>query len=365
MTEQFFIATPLNFEELALQEFKEKYCLLFPDLEVPEVNSLEGGFEVNLPIEHGFLMNHHLKIPNRILVRLEQFKCRDFPKLFKKISKMDWRKWLVGQMPTIKASCHKSRLIHTTRIEKAVVDGISKYYKGSPPKAISKEELDIIPTTLVFIRIEEDLCTISIDCSGEHLSKRGYKKYVNEAPLRENLAAALSYFLTRDQIPFETIVDPLCGSGTFLLEAALFYHCNTHRSFSYQNFPMGKKLNFDHLPLKSVNMKLVGKDLDPECIKLCQENFKLAKLQNFQLTTANALDEKIEEYPRPLVICNPPYGIRIKQSFKFSTLLNSMLKNYSPAHWGMLIPSSENLNYDSLSFKNGGIRVKFFHGEKL
>ncbi len=116
----FFIIVPPGFELTAKKELEEKAQLFFPQHDfsfLQKVTPIVGGFEIHLPMTVGLSLNKILKIPTRILLRVESFKCRDFPKLFNKLKKLEWRQYLIGQIPAVDVTCHKSRLINTNRIK--------------------------------------------------------------------------------------------------------------------------------------------------------------------------------------------------------------------------------------------------------
>ncbi|MEK6626873.1 MAG: THUMP domain-containing protein, partial [Bdellovibrionota bacterium] len=127
----FFIVVPLGFEDVAQTEIYNHLSVLYPEL--GPCKQSKGGIELELPLEIGLALNHLLRIPTRILLRLEKFRCRDFPKLYKKTQNYAWAPFLLGKMPKIHVTAKKSRMIHTGRIEESITKGLQDYFKGYPP----------------------------------------------------------------------------------------------------------------------------------------------------------------------------------------------------------------------------------------
>ncbi len=216
-----------GFEDLAATEIAEK----FPDLAAQLSESqrktwfIRGGVQLNVPPKVVPELHYRLKTPTSIRERLYEFKCRDFPKLYNKIQSLRWREHLVGDAFELSVTAEKSRLGNEKRIVEAVTEGIRRYFSKQPPK---KPTLPYAHK--IYVRFANDVCTISRDLTGAPLYQRGYKQMSAIAPIRENLAAALFFALWRSsgvgsisgREGFDILIDPMCGSGTFLLEAHLF-----------------------------------------------------------------------------------------------------------------------------------------------
>ncbi|MCF8058525.1 MAG: hypothetical protein K9K67_04460 [Bacteriovoracaceae bacterium] len=407
MKETFFLQVTPGFEKLAKQEFALKFPVLFPAQSIPESIIEQGGLSVELPLASGFQLNYWLKIPNRILLRFAHFKCRDIPKLFNKVSKLNWSPYYAGQNFEFHISSHESRLFDSRKIEKSLRDALEKTIKNQEPKKKARQRVEVTKDWHLFCRFEDDWCTISIDTSGERLGKRGYKQRNGLAPLRENLAAGLYLHTllsspTKETFEFEkhfkeygtpslTLVDPFCGSGTLLLEAALFYEPNLFRNFAFEFFPLWESKN---TPMNSkgrpsaINLDLplflVGSDINEDRILDTQENFKESGLHSVPHSLRSgdiqssgfgkkmALD--IFSNPQIVAWCmtNPPYGKRIKQPMDQFQLLET-LKSWGP--WqriGLLLPQNQKCKslpegitlLSTLNFENGGEKVSYFLYER-
>jgi putative N6-adenine-specific DNA methylase len=365
----FYLIIPPGLEKWAKKEFLEKFPLFFPELDIPELKIERGGINVYSEVRAICLLNKVLKIPSRILIRLDSFKCRDFPKLFKKIKKMPWNDYLLGTIPKIKITTQSSRIINTKRATQAVEDGIKEFYKAKTPK---KAHLDLAATGVVptiYLRIENDDCVVSVDTSGEHLHKRGYKTHSTRAPLRENFAAALLYALKEWSGVSGQLYDPMCGSASFLLESLSFYQLNDWRNFNYQYFPILEK---EDLNLKDLDtpyylfQKNRGGDLEAKAIEASKENASKLSLSKEMLTlTCEDFLKKSFTVKEELIIVNPPYGKRISQKIDGDPLIKQILDQAKSccSHIGILLPAEQSKFLPRadqvLSFSNGGLDVVF------
>ena len=364
----FFLVVPPPFEELAQQELKEKWPSFFGATPIPAIQVVKGGLELETSLRNGFLLNPLLKIPNRILWRVAEFTCRDFPNLFKKIKKIPWRFYL-SALPELDITCRKSGLTDHRKIIKAIHQGIEESFRHQPPQKSTA-------TATLFVRLAEETCTLSMDTSGERLGIRGYKKFQGMAPLRENLAAALVYLL-QNECPGQgqNLVDPLCGSGTILLESALFHWPNTARTYAYQSFPFCSTLKIPKIDgLEGLFRSYLGQDRDLQIISWAKENCQNTVIPpGLVLLEQKDLFTPLEkELPQDLaIITNPPYGERFSlknpQHF-FPELIETLLSRWRPKVMGIILPrpwANKIKLPDSyqkvriLSFSHGGTDVQF------
>lgn len=389
----FFFQTPLGLEALGLKEFELKFPVRYPNYPLPHGEAAEGGYTLELPLAVGLGLNYWLKIPNRILLREAHFKCRDIPKLYNKIKKLNLRAYYAGQDFNLEVSSHNSRLFDDRKIKKAVSDALADNLKAHEPKADAKIRVSNFEHWNLFIRFEEDWCTISIDTSGLRLGMRGYKNRVGKAPLRENLASSL-YFFTALSLPESigdsftralTLIDPFCGSGTILMESVLFFEPNLFRNYAFEFFPCVKDLTLKRPTSYFLERELflLGSDIDEERIKDTRENFKEAGLltvpHHLQVGDLSKKDFQkklsIEIFSPnqkrkvlPWFLSNPPYGKRIPQDLKASELLKSLNLWGTFERIGLLLPRDQLAGLtppqgmspiSHLDFIHGGEKVRF------
>lgn len=358
---KFFIICPPGFEEVAEQELNLKA----PKESISSCTKIKGGLLVETELEQGFALNQILKVPSRIILRLHESKVRDLPKLFKKIHQISWRDYLWDANSAIEVTCKKSRLLNSTKIETCVKDALAKYFTDNPTKKKVLEQRLKVKSPTLFLRFEDDLMTLSIDTSGELLHKRYGEKEIGDAPLRENLAAALLMTL-KEFSSSDLLIDPMCGSGTFIKEASLFNNPN-NREFSYEFFPFRKKLTALSKPLEISTPGLFetykGFDVDQAMVQISQRNCEHLK---------DCFEEKDIFAPVKIklsgsLIINPPYNKRMKTPDRnfYNKLQKSLERNYNIDVLGLIIPRdyietiSQKFLVKKISFRNGGFPLYY------
>lgn len=253
--------------------------------------------------------NLWLRTADRVLVRLAEFRAMHPAQLDKRARKVDWASVLPRGVPVrVEAVCRASRIYHEgaakQRVTKAIRDQLGKG-AGEPLK--------------ILVRIVDDLCTISLDTSGAPLHQRGHKQAVGKAPMRETLAAA---FLSA--CGFEgtgPVVDPMCGSGTFPIEAAEIaagLAPGRSRRFAFEALPgfdpaaWAAMKDAAAVPAPEGPAGFFGADRDDGAVRMATANAARAgvsQLCGFTRAPVSALDPP--GGGPGLVIVNPPYGARI------------------------------------------------------
>lgn len=369
----YFLVCPPELVSLAQWELKHKAGEL-----VQNISPQKGGLSFQAGPQ-AVQLNAWLKIPTRILVELAHFKVRDLPRLYKKTRALPWHRELYAfeslpkDGPEWKVSAKRSRLIHTQKIEdtlnQAFKEAIASQALGKPPKNIQ----GLVPT--LYVHLEDDNLTLSVDTSGEALYKRGLKKTSVVGPLRENLASA-SLMWAFQQLNLKTstrvqLIDPMAGSGSFALEAlGLCTPTFKTREFSYQRLPRFqnlKKLELQNLELPTIEKVLVS-DLKSQALK--------KNMQGFQRAQVLEGDAFLMDFPVKdpgvyrLVICNPPYGERIAKNFNLTQLIQLIQGPLNADGFALLTPRSWDLKgqekkeglklKESLDVKNGGLPTRLW-----
>lgn len=357
----FFIVVNPGFERLALYELLrvlkrfDEENLAQGLAETPFVLH-SGGIELALPLAVGLSLNQYLRIPTRILLRLGVQK--------ELLLYQDFQKWL----RTLKIDKYfplKQIYVSTRTSKLKMKDKLKKVFTNTYPFAAHPEGTDL------YIRFFRDECTVSVDTSGEDLYFRGGEKWTGEAPLRDNMAAALLQFSTQGLENFEDwqLVDPMMGSGTFLVEG-LQLSSPLLRKFSYQNWFKGT------IPLLSPSQdsqsfqSVWGADLSEKNVEMAQKNLKTFQKAKLQLRKEDLfLGEKQESHLRRLVMINPPYGKRLKIKIEdfYTKVIDQIIARFAPERVGFLIPRGasfrkpqayEQVRY--LEFSNNSIDVSFY-----
>lgn len=268
--------------------------------------------------------NLQLRGANKVLVRLGSFPAVHLAQLDKRARKFPWASFLRPDVPIkVEASSRKSRIYHAGAARQRVERAISETL-GAPITADA--------SLRVLLRIEKDICTFSVDSSGEPLHKRGHKPAIAKAPMRETMAAMFLRECGYDGS--EPVVDPMCGSGTFPIEAAeiaLGLSPGRTRTFAFQDLvsfdPIGWQALKDEKPLSSAKSTYIGSDRNAGAIEAAATNAERAGVGSYTQFHQRAIsDIKPPEGPPGLVIVNPPYGARIGDEKRLRSLYGTLGK---------------------------------------
>lgn len=333
-----------------------------------------GGILFEGTYAHMMRCNLHLRTASRVVVRLGEFYAVAFAELRKKAARLEWEKYLYpGQRLNIRAACHKSKLYHSDGVAERVLGAINDHFTIENKKVCTQD-----PTgQLILVRMVNDLCTISIDSSGELLHKRGYRQAVAKAPLRETLAAAM--LLSSAWDGESILVDPFCGSGTIPIEAALICRSippGINRSFAFAKWPVFNPGDWEELLQKGkesflpAKSRIIGYDRDTGAIEMASANASRAGQKEVIEFKQQAISFLEPPSDHGLIICNPPYGVRVSGNKDLRDLYarfgEIMKANFSG--WTKAILTNDkvlagNLNMGApgklLRFTNGGIPVQF------
>ena len=359
--EFFLIVTP-GLEKIAAWELGQWH----PEL---EVRLERGGISVSASLGIGFGFNRELKVPSRVLMRLAEFGCRDFPKLFRKISGFPWEEWTVNAID-FTAATHGSRLRIKKRIEETCRDAVAA---RSKKLGLKMRE----PALEVSVRFVDDVCYLSLDTSGELLHKRGFRPLSAEAPIRETMAAALLLCLEKASADrplgvAPELVDPMAGGGTFLLEAAWLERRLEGRTYSYENLKVGQVVESRRDARREpIFSSLVAIERDEKTAQVARANLERAgrahQVINQDMSTCSPLPGEARRW----VCVNPPYGERLKVRGSLSDYYESLFESVEilarPEFAAFILPekvSPERLavpkgwrRREMIRFSNGGLPV--------
>jgi putative N6-adenine-specific DNA methylase len=335
-----------------------------------------GGIDFAGSLEDVYRANLHLRTASRVLLRLGAFPAASFPEFRRKASRLPWENFLArGRPVALRVACHQSRLYHQGAVAERLVGAIADRLGGSPPIKKFAETADAPLPQLILVRLKENLCTISVDSSGELLHKRGYRLSTAKAPLRETLAAAM--LLASEWDGSSPLIDPFCGSGTIVIEAALMAsHLPPGRSrrFAFMEWPIfnpetwRQALAATEPEEKSPLPRLVGSDRDEGAIEAARANAERAGVADFIEFLSRPISS-IESPSGPgWVVTNPPYGIRTDSRRDLRNLyarLGNVLRERC-AGWQMtllcgspMLLRSTGLKFDEgILVDNGGLKVK-------
>ena len=273
----------------------------------------EGGFE------DAFRANLWLRTCDRIMLVMGQFEAHSFEELFQGVKGIDWAQLLPedARFP-IRAKCVKSQLMSPSDVQKIAKRAMVERMKTAYGRGWFDETGALFQ---IDISIREDMVTVCVDASGEALSRRGYRTWNGEAPIRETLAAAL--ILQSGWHPWQPLYDPCCGTGTLLVEAAfiaLGRAPGLTRDFAMEAWPCvphealrqirtEAKLRYEEGSKREI--RIAGSDINPEAIELARRHVKQAGLAGrINLEVKDLRDVTLTGEPG-VFVANPPYGERL------------------------------------------------------
>ncbi len=274
--------------------------------------SFEGDLEVL------YRANFCCRTALRILKPFYKFHANDADELYEAVKKFEWDKVLKSdQTFSIDSTVFSTEFRHskfvTYRVKDAIADFFSEKYGKRPSIRLTNADF-------VFdVHISGNEITLSLDSSGESLHKRGYRVAQTEAPINEVLAAGI--ILMSGWKGDTDFVDPMCGSGTFLIEAAMIA-TNTYPGVYRNSFAFERWSDFDSELFDSIynddsaerefDHKIYGSDISPKAIAIAERNVKAAAMSKFINLQVRSIQSITEAPEGGILITNPPYGERIE-----------------------------------------------------
>ena len=327
--------------------------------------------------------NLWLRTADRIKILLKEFRATDFEELFQGVESLNWEDFLPldAEFP-VAGKSQKSTLHNVPSVQaitkKAIVTKMSTVYHR---RTKLPETGALYP---IEVAINKDKVLITLDTTGSSLFKRGYRVNKGGAPLKENMAAAL-VLLARwyPEMPF---VDPVCGSGTIPIEAALI-GCNIapglKRNFAFENWDWVDKdivkqarEQAQAAIKKDVDLDISGYDIDGSMIEIAKENAVQAGVQDIVNFKQMAVKDFKTDKINGVIVANPPYGERLSDKEHVHQLYQQMGKLYQPlTSWSKYILTSD-LQFEQFygtkatkrrKLYNGSLRTDFFQywGKKI
>ena len=283
---------------------------------------IKGNRNVSFYGDKGFMYksNISLRTALKIIKPIKEFKFKDIDEYYKKIYEIKWEDYLdFNSSFLINSVVFNSKIFNNSKFtslkaKDAIVDRFRNKFKNRPSINSFNPELKIE------IHVNRNFCTISLDSSGESLHKRGYKKYNSAAPLNEVLAAGIILMSAWDKK--SDLLDPMCGTGTFLIEAAMIARNiapNLNRlAFAFEKWKdwdnelfetieesvKSKEIEFEH--------KLYGFDISSAMIKKAKKNIEISDLGvDIEIVKKDFLTSIKTDNDKLHVLINPPYDKRI------------------------------------------------------
>jgi putative N6-adenine-specific DNA methylase len=353
-----------------------------------EAKATPGGAAFRGEVEAIYRANLHLRSASRVLARIGELYAAAFSELRSKAGRLPWERYLApGQPVAIRATSHKSKLYHTDAVAERVAGAIGDRLGMPTPLVPARTEPDEEDETpgptpqLVIVRLVKDHCTLSADSSGPLLHLRGYRQATGKAPLRETLAAGM--LLAAGWPGTAPVLDPFCGAGTLIIEAALMAlerAPGRNRRFAFMQWPGYQDAVWQRLlaeaegPTPDSLPPLWGTDRDEGAIEAARANAERAGVGHVVKFERRTISELAPPPGPGWVVTNPPYGVRLRGATSRGPDLRNLyaelghvLRARCPGWQVALLSASDRLHratglgFDegrTVSLVNGGLPVK-------
>jgi putative N6-adenine-specific DNA methylase len=323
---RFFAQTSGGMEDLAALELSE--------LGAENIRAAYRGLYFEAQMETLYRINYRARILSRVLAPLKTFHCHNTDYLYRQAKGLEWSSFFTPHHTfAVFSTVSHSAIKHSRYAALCVKDGIADHFRErfrSRP-SVRKEDPDL----WINLHIENNLATLSLDTSGGSLHRRGYREQTVEAPMQENLAAAIVRIAAWDGE--KKLFDPFCGSGTLLAEALMDY-CRIPAGFLRKRFGFERLPDFDRALWRRVKEEgkqairplpenlIAGSDVSPAAVEAGRAN--LQKLPSGDKIALSIMDFRdIPSLGDTVVVCNPPHGLRLKSGINISQFYK-MLGNF-------------------------------------
>ncbi|HEX7583051.1 MAG TPA: THUMP domain-containing protein [Prolixibacteraceae bacterium] len=316
--------------------------------------------------------NYCLRTALRILVPIDSYKIHSADDLYQRAKNFKWEELFGCEQTfaiqsTVFTDLFNNSMFASLKLKDAIVDRF-RYKFGNRPSVDSKN-----PDILINLHISNEICTISLDSSGESLHKRGYRLDQNEAPMSEVLAAGLIRLSEWDRK--SNLIDPMCGSGTIAIEAAMLangiYPGNIRKNFAFRNWrtfnpELFKQVEIEVQPDIQTPVRISASDILRRNIDIASKNADAAgvgSLIDFQVSDFRFLEPTSEN---PFLLFNPPYGERLTpDDTNFYGMIGERLKHHYTSATVWIISTPQCLKSIGLrpsrkiSILNGSLECSF------
>ena len=288
------------------------------DLGAHHPQAAEAGVSFTGPFDLVYAANLHSRIASRILWRVAQFPYSNENDVYERGKEVQWREYFSAERTfKVETNAHRSPVKSLDFVTLRVKDAIADHFRGALGHRPSVSPRD--PDVRVHAFLDAKMCTLYIDTSGEPLFKRGRRDFVGEAPLKKNLAAGI--LRIAGWRPGVALLDPMCGAGTFLSEAAdisLARAPGRSRAFGFQNLSRYNASTWERLLAKAQReekpmapLPIYGSDLYGRTVDSARMNLRDAGLESAVTLKQVNLLELSAPADTGLLVTNPPYGVRL------------------------------------------------------
>ena len=312
--------------------------------------------------------NFQLHTAIRILKPIRHFKASSADDVYNEILKVDWSQYLdEGKTFTVDAVVFSEEFRHSKFVSYKVKDAIVDQFREKTGKRPNISVAN--PDIRLNIHIAEDRCTLSLDSSGESLHRRGYRQESVEAPLNEVLAAGM--ILMTGWKGETDFVDPMCGSGTLLIEAALIAHNMApglfRKAYAFEKWPdfdadLFDRIYNDESQEREFKHHIYGYDVDMKAVNTARLNVKAAGLTGSITVEQQDFKDFMKPSGKSIMVTNPPYGERISTPDLLGTyrMIGERLKHEFTGNDAWILSYREEC-FDQIGLKPS-IKIPLFNG---
>ncbi len=353
--------TLFGFEDLLARELRE---LGAGDIEI-------GTRSVGFSGDTGFMYKAKLccRTAIKILKPLRSFVVKDENALYAAVKSIDWSQYMrVNDTFAINATLSGEQFTHSLFVAQKAKDAVVDQFREATGE---RPDVDLkFPDLSIDIHIRHNRCTISLDSSGVSLHQRGYRLNTNVAPINEVLAAG--GLMLSGWKGHSDFLDPMCGSGTMLIEAAMIA-CNippnlNRKQFGFENWHDWDPDLFDIIEasalkkIREFHFTIQGYDKDPSVIEKAKENIKNAELSEFiSIKEADFFKTEKERERHLQMVFNPPYGERIPVEMEtfYKNIGDTLKQNYKDTEAWFITSNLESLKHVGLRTSR---KIKLYNG---
>lgn len=325
---QFFATCPRGLEAVLAQELVA--------LGATHAKATDGGASFSGPMALCYRVNLESRVASRVLWQIDHAPYRIEEDVYQRARSLPWENWFTPHDTiAVKVTAQRCQLKSLEFITLRIKDAACDHFRdltGIRPSVDTK-----LPDVRIHAYFDTQQFTLYLDTSGETLFKRGYRQFTGEAPLRENLAAGILKLSGWE--PGMPLLDPMCGSGTFVLEAALMaQHIapGINRSFGFERLKNFERPVWEQMRAEAVSkvlpataLPIYGSDIDKWAVIDANKNLENAGLSKVATVVEQDILDIAAPAPSGVLVMNPPYGERIGEADELAELypkLGSVLK---------------------------------------
>lgn len=318
------------------------------ELGLPRVRADRGGVHFGAEPEHAHRACLWSRIALRVLEPVAEFACPNEDALYDGVKAVAWQRVLDAKRTlAVRAACRSSRLTHSQYIAQRTKDAIVDQLREQLGERPSVDRSS--PDVQLFVHLVKDRATVYLDYSGDSLHEHGFRQEQGAAPIKETLAAALLRYSGWDRA--SPLVDPMCGSGTLLLEGGL-WAARRAPGLSRSAFGFERWADFDETAKRRLSelrqeardaaleltLPLFGSDQDPKVLEAARAN---AAQAGVRLSLREApVSSAVPSADSGGLVLNPPYGERLGRSAQLGADLVSLLRRFEGYQRGLIVPRS-------------------------